>query len=85
MLTEGGLTIEAIRREALFLAGKAFMKYRERQERKANVLPDFFIGAHAAVTDSPILTGDVERYRAYFPTVTLVTPGEMHDSDSHNV
>jgi predicted nucleic acid-binding protein len=75
VLTEGGLAVEAIPREALFLAGKAFMKYRKRQGLKTDVLPDFFIGAHAAVTDSPILTRDVGRYRSYFPTVTLVTPG----------
>jgi predicted nucleic acid-binding protein len=74
VLTEGGLAVEPIPREALFLAGKAFMKYRKRQGVKTNVLPDFFIGAHAAVTDSAILTRDVGRYRVYFPTVTLVTP-----------
>jgi predicted nucleic acid-binding protein len=74
VLTEGGLAVEPIPREALFLAGKAFMKYRKRQGVKTNVLPDFFIGAHAAVTDSAILTRDVGRYRAYFPTVRLVTP-----------
>ena len=56
------------------MAGKAFMKYRKQQGLKTNVLADFFIGAHAAVTDSPILTRDVGRYRAHFPTVTLVTP-----------
>ena len=74
VLTEGGLALEPIPREALFLAGKAFTKYRKRQGVKTNVLPDFFIGAHAAVTDSAILTRDVGRYRAYFPTVTLITP-----------
>ena len=75
VLSEGGLTVQPIPHEALFLAGKAFMKYRKQQGLKTNALPDFFIGAHAAVTDSPILTRDVGRYRAYFPTVTLVTPG----------
>jgi len=74
VLTEGGLALEPIPREALFLAGKAFTKYRKRQGVKTNVLPDFFVGAHAAVTDSAILTRDVGRYRAYFPTVTLITP-----------
>jgi hypothetical protein len=74
VLAEGGLAVEPIPREALFLAGKAFMQYRKRQGLKTNVLPDFLIGAHAAVTDSPILTRDVGRYRGYFPTVTLVTP-----------
>jgi predicted nucleic acid-binding protein len=74
VLTEAGLAVEPVPREALFLAVKAFMTYRKRQGVKTNVLPDFFIGAHAAVTDSPILTRDVGRYQAYFPTVTLVTP-----------
>jgi len=74
VLTEAGLAVEPIPREALFLAGKAFITYRKRQGAKTNVPPDFFIGAHAAVTDSAILTRDVGRYRAYFPTVTLVTP-----------
>jgi predicted nucleic acid-binding protein len=74
VLTESGLAVEPIPREALFLAGKAFMKYRRRQGVKTNVLPDFLIGAHAAVTESAILTRDVGRYRAYFPTVALVAP-----------
>jgi predicted nucleic acid-binding protein len=74
VLTDGSLVLESIPREALFLAGKAFMTYRQRSGLKTNVLPDFFIGAHAAVTGSPILTRDVGRYRAYFPTVRLVTP-----------
>jgi predicted nucleic acid-binding protein len=73
VLAEGGLAVEPIPREALFLAGKAFMKYRKRQGVKTSVLPDFFVGAHAAVTDSAILTRDVGRYRAYFPTVMLMT------------
>jgi predicted nucleic acid-binding protein len=74
VLSEGGLGLEPIPREALFLAGKAFMKYRKRRGLKTNVLPDFFIGAHAAVADSAILTRDAGRYRTYFPTVRLITP-----------
>lgn len=74
VITEAGLTVEPIPREALFLAGKAFMNYRKRQGVKTNVLPDFFIGAHAAVTDSAILTRDIGRYRAYFPRVPLIRP-----------
>ena len=61
-------------RPALFLAGKAFLKYRRAGGRRANVLADFFIGAHAAVQGCPILTRDVARYRSYFPTVQLITP-----------
>jgi len=64
-----------IPREALFLAGKAFLQYRRRRGSKSGVLPDFFIGAHAAVADIPILTRDVRRYRTYFPTVELLGVG----------
>jgi predicted nucleic acid-binding protein len=74
VLSESGLAVDPIPREALFLAGKAFLKTRKRQGAKTNVLPDFFIGAHAAVMDSAILTRDAARYRAYFPTVRLITP-----------
>ncbi|MBY0438077.1 MAG: type II toxin-antitoxin system VapC family toxin [Burkholderiales bacterium] len=59
---------------ALFLAGKAFVQYRRSGGTKNNVLGDFFIGAHAAVADLPVLTRDARRYRSYFPGVKLVTP-----------
>lgn len=59
---------------ALFLAGKAFREYRQHAGAKTGVLPDFFIGAHAAVVQAPLLTRDVGRYRGYFPTVTLIAP-----------
>ena len=59
---------------ALFLAGKAFMQYRRQGGTKTNVLADFFIGAHAAVSGFPVLTRDVRRYGSYFPTVKLVAP-----------
>ncbi len=74
VLDDGGITVEPFPREALFLAGKAFLKYRQRKGGKTNVLPDFLIGAHAAVSGLTILTRDVGRYRSYFPSVTLVTP-----------
>jgi predicted nucleic acid-binding protein len=64
----------AIPRAALFLAGKAFLRYRKRGGTKAGVLSDFFIGAHAAVERSPLLTRDIERIRTYFPTVGLIAP-----------
>jgi hypothetical protein len=73
-LSETTLTVEPIPREGLFLAGKAFLQYRKRQGVKTNVLPDFFVGAHAAVAELPILTRDVGRYRTYFPTAILITP-----------
>jgi predicted nucleic acid-binding protein len=74
VMAEASLTLEPIPREALFLAGKAFLAYRRRQGTKQGVLPDFYIGAQAAVNGWPILTRDVGRYRSYFPTVRLVAP-----------
>ena len=59
---------------AAFLAGKAFLAYRRRGGSKTGVLPDFFIGAHAVVTRSPLLTRDAGRYRSYFPTIELIAP-----------
>jgi predicted nucleic acid-binding protein len=61
-------------RAALFLAGKVFRDYRRRGGTRTGVLPDFFIGAHAAVLGAPLITRDVGRYRTYFPTVELVVP-----------
>ncbi len=61
-------------RPALFLAGKAFIRYRRRGGNKDNVLADFFIGAHAAVADLPLLTRDTRRYSHYFPGVRLIAP-----------
>lgn len=61
-------------REALFLAGKAFYQYRRNQGIKRSPLPDFFIGAHAAVLGIDLITRDISRYQTYFPTLNLVTP-----------
>ena len=76
VLADGGFELQEVPREALFLAGKVFLEYRRRSRAaaKRNVLPDFFIGAHAAVRGIPILTRDVGRYTSYFPTVTLIHP-----------
>ncbi len=68
------LPVADIPRPALFLAGKAFARYRKAGGRKNSVLSDFFIGAHAAVAGLPLLTRDVRRYANYFPTVRLVSP-----------
>ena len=65
---------EEVPYEAAFLAGKAFMNYRKRGGRKTSTLPDFFIGAHAAVRGYRLLTRDAARYRTYFPTVEVVAP-----------
>lgn len=73
MLATAGLEIQEIPPAALFLAGKAFRLYR-RNGGKGGVLPDFFIGAHAAVADMPLLSRDKGRFNSYFPTVALITP-----------
>ena len=65
-------------RPALFLAAKAFHLYRKRGGVKHNVLGDYFIGAHAAVNQVPILTRDTQRYQTYFPTVRLIAPIALH-------
>lgn len=65
---------EALPYEAAFLAGKAFAAYRHRGGQKRSPLPDFFIGAHAAIGTYRLLTRDAPRYRTYFPTVSLITP-----------
>ncbi|ATU94396.1 type II toxin-antitoxin system VapC family toxin [Phyllobacterium zundukense] len=72
---EAGLEIVPIPRAALFLAGKVFMQYRRSGGSRTGVLPDFFIGAQAAVSQLTLLTRDVGRYRTYFPSLTLITPG----------
>lgn len=73
-LQELGVSMSPIPRVALFLAGKAFARYRNAGGHRTGVLPDLFIGAHAQVEKLPLLTRDVRRYRSYFPTVELVTP-----------
>ncbi|AHL32421.1 DNA-binding protein [Pseudomonas brassicacearum] len=74
VVSELRLLVQEIPRPALFLAGKAFVRYRKLGGGKNNVLADFFIGAHAAVNGLPLLTRDAKRYRSYFPSVELVVP-----------
>lgn len=73
-LASMGLRYEEIPRDGLFLAAKAHLLYRRRGGTRAGVLADFFVGAHAAVRRFPLLTRDARRYRAFYPTVELVTP-----------
>ncbi|MCK5726627.1 MAG: PIN domain-containing protein [Thiotrichaceae bacterium] len=61
-------------REALFLTGKAFLKYRRNKGTKNSPLPDFFIGAHSAVSQLSLITRDLSKYRTYFPQVNLISP-----------
>jgi predicted nucleic acid-binding protein len=60
--------------EAAFLAGQSFLGYRRRGGVKTSPLPDFYIGAHASVAQLPLLTRDLNRYRTYFPNLTLIAP-----------
>ena len=76
---EDALPAQDYRREpipwaAAFLAGKVFLDYRRNKGTKSTTLPDFFIGAHAAIAGLDLLTRDVGRYRTYFPTVALIAP-----------
>jgi predicted nucleic acid-binding protein len=66
--------LERTPKSALFFAGEIFRRYRRAGGVRTGVLADFFIGAHAQVIKSPILTRDVRRYRTYFPEVKLITP-----------
>ncbi len=63
-----------IPRESLFLAGKVFLKYRRNKGTKNLPLPDFFIGAHAAVSEFDLITRDTGMYKTYFPKVKLIHP-----------
>src|SRR5258707_6725725 len=65
---------EAIPYEAAFLAGKSYVSYRRRAGGRRSPLPDFFIGAHAAVAGYRLMTRDVARYRTYFPKLALIAP-----------
>jgi predicted nucleic acid-binding protein len=65
---------EALPWEAAFLAGKCFLEYRRRGGTRRSPLPDFYIGAHAAVTGRTLLTRDPNRYRASLPTLALISP-----------
>ncbi len=73
------LGAEAFRRLALpyeagFVAGRAFVEYRRRGGVRTSPLPDFYIGAHAAVSGFSLLTRDARRYASYFPKVPLISP-----------
>jgi predicted nucleic acid-binding protein len=65
---------EGVPYEAAFLAGKSFLTYRRRGGTKQSPLPDFFIGAHAAVAGHLLMTRDAARYRTYFPRLPLIAP-----------
>ncbi|MDQ0322137.1 putative nucleic acid-binding protein [Pararhizobium capsulatum DSM 1112] len=74
-IAEAGIEMAPLSRPALFLAAKVFTSYRKAGGARTGVLPDFFIGAQAAVEGLDLLTRDTARYRSYFPTVKLIAPG----------
>ena len=76
---DAALPKESFRRESLpwqagFLAGKSFLLYRKRGGARRSPLPDFYIGAHAAIRDATLLTRDATRYRSYYPRLRLIAP-----------
>lgn len=74
VLAEGGIAMRPIPKEALFLAGKVFLQYRRAKGNKRSPLPDFYIGAHAAVEGMALLTRDASRFQSYFPSVDVISP-----------
>jgi len=74
LLPSDAFEYAAIPREAAYLAGKCYLRYRNRGGKRLTTLPDFFIGAHAVVARMPLLTRDSKRFRQYFPEATLICP-----------
>ena len=74
MLRQFQIDLASTPRAALFLAGKAYQRYRAAGGIRTGVLPDFFIGAHALAAGIPLITRDAARYRTYFPGIVLIAP-----------
>ncbi|HEV2302746.1 MAG TPA: hypothetical protein VGR91_14360 [Stellaceae bacterium] len=74
MISTAGLVMAPMPRAALFLAGKAFQRYRAAGGTRTGVLADFFLGAHAVIMTCPLLSRDAARYRTYFPGIRLIAP-----------
>jgi len=73
-LEQAGIRVLEIPREALFLAGKVFLKYRKTKRAKHSTLPDFYIGAHAIISDFDLITRDISKFRTHFPNLNLISP-----------
>ena len=73
-ISQLGIKVLEIPREALFLTGKVFLKYRKNKGTKNSPLPDFFIGAHAIVSKFDLITRDSIKYKTYFPQLKLIHP-----------
>ncbi|MCI5166078.1 MAG: PIN domain-containing protein [Candidatus Electrothrix sp. GM3_4] len=69
-----GIKVLEIPREALFLTGKIFLRYRKNKGTKNSPLPDFFIGAHAAVSGFDLITRDTAKFTTYYPNLNLISP-----------
>jgi hypothetical protein len=76
-LMEMVVSLEPLTNEGAFLAGKAFLRYRNRRDGTGSVIPDFLIGGHAQSLGAKILTRDPRFYRTYFPDVPLITPDKV--------
>lgn len=73
-LADAAIELTYLPTPALFLAGKAFARYRKAGGPRSSILADFFIGAHAAISQMPLLTRDARKYQTYFPEITLIAP-----------
>ena len=73
-ISELNIKVLEIPREALFLTGKAYLKYRKNKGTKKSPLPDFFIGAHVSVEKFSLITRDINKYKTYFPKVKIIHP-----------
>jgi hypothetical protein len=76
-ITQMGIVVAEIPREALFLAGKTFLSYRRNKGTKYAPLPDFFIGSHASVAKLKLITRDAAKFKTYFPQIDLILPNEL--------
>jgi hypothetical protein len=74
VLDKLGIRVLEIPREALFLAGKVFLQYRQNKGTKGSTLPDLFIGAHATISSLALITRDTARYKTYFPKLKIIHP-----------
>ncbi|CAN5289030.1 type II toxin-antitoxin system VapC family toxin [soil metagenome] len=77
VLSRIGVEREPLPWDAAFLAGKAFLAYRRKGGERRSPLPDFFIGAHAAVRGYPLITRDPKPYRTYFPNLQVIAPDRL--------
>lgn len=73
-ISELGIKVLKIPREALFLTGKVSLKYRKNKGTKNSLLPDFFIGAYVAISKFDLITRDSSKYKTYFPKIKLIHP-----------